>query len=141
MTERPVAAVTGGTSGIGLALCVALAHRDYTVITIGREDARCAAALAEIRAARDGEHMALALDVSKPSDMERLGEECTRRFGRVDVLVNNAGIQHVAKVEDFPVERWDAIIAINLTSAFHTTRLAIPSMRAANWRSLSVSPN
>ncbi len=55
------------------------------------------------------------------------------RFGRVDVLVNNAGIQHVAKVEDFPAERWDAVIAINLSSAFHATRLAVPAMREANW--------
>ena len=55
------------------------------------------------------------------------------QFGRVDVLVNNAGIQHVASVEDFPVERWDAVIAINLTSAFHTSRLALPAMKSANW--------
>ena len=72
-------------------------------------------------------------DMSKPDQIEDMMKFAADRFGRVDILVNNAGIQHVAKVEDFPPERWDAIIAINLTSAFHTTRLAIPAMREANW--------
>jgi 3-hydroxybutyrate dehydrogenase len=72
-------------------------------------------------------------DMSKPDQIEDMMKFAASRFGRVDILVNNAGIQHVAKVEDFPTERWDAIIAINLTSAFHTTRLAIPAMREANW--------
>jgi 3-hydroxybutyrate dehydrogenase len=74
-----------------------------------------------------------AADMSKPSDIEDMMKFAAARFGRIDILVNNAGIQHVAKVEDFPVERWDAVIAINLTSAFHTTRLAVPAMREANW--------
>jgi 3-hydroxybutyrate dehydrogenase len=72
-------------------------------------------------------------DMSKPAQIEDMMKFAASKFGRVDILVNNAGIQHVAKVEDFPAERWDAIIAINLTSAFHTTRLAIPAMREANW--------
>ena len=72
-------------------------------------------------------------DMSKPDQIEDMMKFAASKFGRVDILVNNAGIQHVAKVEDFPPERWDAIIAINLTSAFHTTRLAIPAMREANW--------
>jgi 3-hydroxybutyrate dehydrogenase len=72
-------------------------------------------------------------DMSKPDQIEDMMKFAASKFGRVDILVNNAGIQHVAKVEDFPTERWDAIIAINLTSAFHTTRLAIPAMREANW--------
>jgi len=72
-------------------------------------------------------------DMSKPDQIEDMMKFAADKFGRVDILVNNAGIQHVAKVEDFPPERWDAIIAINLTSAFHTTRLAIPAMREANW--------
>jgi len=72
-------------------------------------------------------------DMSKPAEIEDMMPFAASDFGRVDILVNNAGIQHVAKVEDFPVERWDAIIAINLSSAFHTTRLALPAMQAANW--------
>jgi 3-hydroxybutyrate dehydrogenase len=71
--------------------------------------------------------------MSKANEIEAMMKFAADTFGRVDILVNNAGIQHVAKVEDFPVERWDAIIAINLTSAFHATRLALPAMKAANW--------
>jgi 3-hydroxybutyrate dehydrogenase len=72
-------------------------------------------------------------DMSRPAEIEDLVRTAERTFGRVDVLVNNAGIQHVACVEDFPPERWDAIIAINLSSAFHTIRLALPKMKLANW--------
>ena len=72
-------------------------------------------------------------DMSKPAEIEAMMTAAAERFGRVDILVNNAGIQHVANVEDFPAERWDAIIAINLSSAFHTSRLALPAMKAANW--------
>ena len=71
--------------------------------------------------------------MSKPAEIEAMMTFAAERFGQVDVLINNAGIQHVAQVEDFPPEKWDAIIAINLTSAFHTSRLALPAMRAANW--------
>jgi 3-hydroxybutyrate dehydrogenase len=72
-------------------------------------------------------------DMSKPAEIEAMMQFAAERFGRVDILVNNAGIQHVARIENFPVERWDAIIAINLSSAFHATRLALPAMKAANW--------
>ena len=72
-------------------------------------------------------------DMSKPADIEDMFTFANAKFGGVDILVNNAGIQHVAPVEDFPVERWDAIIAINLSSAFHTTRLALPAMQKKNW--------
>ena len=72
-------------------------------------------------------------DMSKADQIEDMMDAIARQWGRVDVLVNNAGIQHVAPVESFPVERWDAVIAINLSSAFHTTRLALPAMQAANW--------
>jgi 3-hydroxybutyrate dehydrogenase len=71
--------------------------------------------------------------MSKPAEIEAMMKFASDKFGGVDVLVNNAGIQHVATVEDFPVERWDAIIAINLTSAFHTSRLALPKMKEKNW--------
>jgi 3-hydroxybutyrate dehydrogenase len=72
-------------------------------------------------------------DMSKPSEIEAMMQAAEKRFGAVDILVNNAGIQHVANVEDFPVDRWDAIIAINLSSAFHTTRIALPGMKQRNW--------
>ena len=72
-------------------------------------------------------------DMSKPGEIEQMVRAAEDEFGRIDILVNNAGIQHTAPVESFPPERWDAIIAINLTSAFHTTRLALPKMRQANW--------
>lgn len=71
--------------------------------------------------------------MSKPAEIADMMAFAASRFGRVDILVNNAGIQHVARIESFPVERWDAIIAINLSSAFHATRLALPAMREANW--------
>jgi 3-hydroxybutyrate dehydrogenase len=71
--------------------------------------------------------------MSRPDQIEDLIRHTEASFGRLDILVNNAGIQHVAPIEEFPVERWDAVIAINLTSAFHTTRLALPGMRARNW--------
>ena len=72
-------------------------------------------------------------DMSKPAEIEAMFAYADAEFGGVDILVNNAGIQYVANVEDFPTERWDAIIAINLTSAFHTTRLAVPGMKRKNW--------
>jgi 3-hydroxybutyrate dehydrogenase len=72
-------------------------------------------------------------DMSKPSEIEAMMHAAEKCFGAVDILVNNAGIQHVANVEDFPVDRWDAIIAINLSSAFHTTRMALPGMKQRNW--------
>jgi 3-hydroxybutyrate dehydrogenase len=72
-------------------------------------------------------------DMSKPAEIEAMMHAAEKRFGAVDILVNNAGIQHVANVEDFPVDRWDAVIAINLSSAFHTTRMALPGMKQRNW--------
>jgi 3-hydroxybutyrate dehydrogenase len=72
-------------------------------------------------------------DMSKPAEIEDMMKFAAAQFGRVDILVNNAGIQHVAPIQDFPTEKWDAIIAINLSSAFHATRLALPPMQAANW--------
>jgi 3-hydroxybutyrate dehydrogenase len=72
-------------------------------------------------------------DMSKPAEIEAMMQAAEKRFGAVDILVNNAGIQHVANIEDFPTDRWDAIIAINLSSAFHTSRLALPGMKQRNW--------
>ena len=130
MLKGKTALVTGSTSGIGLGIAKALARQGANIVMNGFGDVAGPRAEVEALGVKTGYHGA---DMSKPAEIEALMAYAASTFGRVDILVNNAGIQHVAKVEDFPVERWDAIIAINLSSAFHTTRLAIPAMRAANW--------
>ncbi|WP_236176297.1 3-hydroxybutyrate dehydrogenase [Pseudomonas qingdaonensis] len=125
-----VALVTGSTSGIGLGIAQALAGADADVILNGFGDA--SAALAEVgrHGTRVGHHAA---DLGSVEQLNDLFAYAEREFGGVDILVNNAGIQHVAPVEAFPVERWDAIIALNLSAVFHSTRLALPGMRQRNW--------
>ena len=124
------ALVTGSTSGIGLGIAKSLARQGANIVLNGFGDAE--GPKAEIRAL-GVQVLYHGADMSKPAEIEDMMRQASATFGQVDVLVNNAGIQHVANVEDFPVEKWDAIIAINLSSAFHTTRLAMPAMRAANW--------
>ena len=133
MLSGKTALITGSTSGIGLGLALALAKQGADVMLNGFGDVE--AARAEVAAAaRPGARVAYhGADMSKPAEIEAMVRACEMEFGAVDILVNNAGIQHVANVEDFPVDRWDAIIAINLTSAFHTTRLALPGMKLRNW--------
>ena len=124
------ALVTGSTSGIGLGIALALARQGANIVLNGFGDVEGPQAQVAALGVAVGYHGA---DMSKPAEIEAMMAFAAERFGAVDVLVNNAGIQHVANVEDFPVERWDAVIAINLTSAFHTTRLAMPAMRQRNW--------
>ncbi len=127
------ALVTGSTSGIGLGIAKHLAREGANVILNGFGDVDAARAELEaciVQGARVGFHGA---DMSRGSEIEALFAYAQAEFGGVDVLVNNAGIQHVAKIEEFPVETWDKVLAINLTSAFHTTRLALPGMKAKNW--------
>lgn len=130
MLKGKTALVTGSTSGIGLAIAKSLAQQGANIVLNGFGDAEAPRSQIEALGVRAEYHGA---DMSKPAQIEDMMKFAASKFGRVDILVNNAGIQHVAKVEDFPAERWDAIIAINLTSAFHTTRLAIPAMRETNW--------
>lgn len=130
MLAGKTALVTGSTSGIGLGIAKALARQGANIVLNGFGDAEGPKAEVAALGVKVGYHGA---DMSKPAEIEAMMAYAAQSFGRVDILVNNAGIQHVAKVEDFPVERWDAVIAINLTSAFHTSRLALPAMRAANW--------
>ena len=130
MLKGKTALVTGSTSGIGLGIAKALARQGATIVMNGFGDVDGPRAEVEALGVQTAYHAA---DMSKPAEIEDMMKFAAGKFGRVDILVNNAGIQYVANVEDFPVERWDAIIAINLSSAFHTTRLAIPAMRAANW--------
>jgi len=130
MLKGKTALVTGSTSGIGLGVALALARDGAHIMLNGFGEvdaAKRAVAECGVKVAYHG------ADMSKPAEVEAMVRACEQEFGAVDVLVNNAGIQHVAKVEDFPPERWDAIIAINLTSAFHTTRLALPGMKKRNW--------
>ncbi|MFZ2988476.1 3-hydroxybutyrate dehydrogenase [Ideonella sp.] len=130
MLTGKTALVTGSTSGIGLGMAKALAAQGANIMLNGFgefEPAKAEIAALGVRVAYHG------ADMSKPAEIEAMMQACEAELGPVDILVNNAGIQFVSPVEDFPVERWDAIIAINLTSAFHTTRLAVPGMRARNW--------
>lgn len=132
MTEMKgkTALVTGSTSGIGLGIAKALARQGANIVLNGFGDTQTPQA--DIRAFNvQAEYHGA--DMSNSSQIEDLMKFAKAKFGRIDILVNNVGIQHLAKVEDLPPERWDAVIATNLTSAFHTTRLALPAMRAVRW--------
>ncbi|MBA1155903.1 3-hydroxybutyrate dehydrogenase [Microvirga mediterraneensis] len=128
------AVVTGSTSGIGLAIARALAKEGANVVINGFGDA---AEIEKERAGIESEFGVKAVyspaDMSKPHEIEEMIRLAERTFGSVDILVNNAGIQFVSPVENFPVEKWDQIIAINLSSAFHAIRAAVPGMKARKW--------
>ena len=124
------ALVTGSTSGIGLGIALSLAKAGANLILNGFGDASAVIAQVQAFGGKVGHHPA---DVSDPAQIADMIAYAEREFGGVDILVNNAGIQHVAAVEDFPAERWDSIIAINLSSVFHSTRLSLPGMRQKNW--------
>jgi 3-hydroxybutyrate dehydrogenase len=130
MLKGKTALVTGSTSGIGLGMALSLARAGANVMLNGFGDSEGPKAQVAALGVKVSYHGA---DMSKPAEIEAMVRACEAEFGAVDILVNNAGIQHVANVEDFPAERWDAIIAINLSSAFHTTRLAMPGMKQRNW--------
>jgi 3-hydroxybutyrate dehydrogenase len=131
---RKTAIVTGSNSGIGLAIANALGAMGCNVVlnsfTDRPEDRQLAA---EIGARHDVEAVYIGADMSKAEECRDLVKRGADRFDSLDILVNNAGIQHVSPVEDFPTAKWDAIIAVNLTSAFHTTAGAVPIMRSAGW--------
>lgn len=129
-----VAVVTGSTSGIGLGIATALARQGASIMLNGFGDAEAIEKERSGLAAEYGVEVAFdPADLSKPEEVRRLVAAAEARFGRVDILVNNAGIQYVAPVEDFPTERWDAVMAINLSAVFHSTAAALPGMKARNY--------
>jgi len=134
MKSRKTALITGSTSGIGEGMARALAQAGHDVILNGFGEPAAIEALRSRLAREHGVEVRYeAADMSKPAEIEAMMDRALAAFGAVDILVNNAGIQHVAAVHEFPPEKWDAIIAINLTSAFHTTRFAIPGMKRKGW--------
>ncbi|HEX3440320.1 MAG TPA: 3-hydroxybutyrate dehydrogenase [Pseudolabrys sp.] len=134
MLKGKTALVTGSTSGIGLATARALAQDGANLMINGFGDK---AAIEKERASLEKDFGIKALyspaDMSKPAEIAEMIRATEKEFGSLDVLVNNAGIQYVANVEDFPPEKWDAVIAINLSSAFHTTHAALPGMKQRKW--------
>jgi 3-hydroxybutyrate dehydrogenase len=134
MLKGKIALVTGSTSGIGLATARALAQDGANLMINGFGDK---AAIEKERVALEKDFGIKALyspaDMSKPAEIAEMIRTTEKEFGSLDVLVNNAGIQYVANVEHFPPEKWDAIIAINLSSAFHTTHAALPGMKQRKW--------
>ena len=134
MLKGKTALVTGSTSGIGLAIARALAQDSANVMLNGFGDKT---AIEQIRGSIEKDYGVKArysgADMSKPAEIADMIHTTEKEFGTLDVLVNNAGIQHVANIEDFPIEKWDAIIAINLSSSFHTIRAAVPGMKKRKW--------
>jgi len=134
MLKAKTAVVTGSTSGIGLAIARAFAKEGANIVINGFGDK---AAIEKERASIEKEFGVKAIysgaDMTKPAEIAEMIKTAEQTFGSVDVLVNNAGIQFVAKVEEFPIEKWDAVIATNLSAAFHTTRAALPGMKRRKW--------
>jgi 3-hydroxybutyrate dehydrogenase len=134
MLKGKNAVVTGSTSGIGLAIARALAQDGANVMINGLGEA---AEIEKERAAIGAKFGVKAIyspaDMTKPTDIAAMIATAEKTLGAVDILVNNAGIQHVAPIEEFPIEKWDQIIAINLSAAFHAVRAAVPGMKARKW--------
>lgn len=134
MLKGKLALVTGSTSGIGLGIAQSLARQGADLVLNGFGDPAEIERLRAELVSRYGVKVHYqAADLTKPAEIDSMMGRIADSFGAVDILVNNAGIQHVAPIDKFPVERWDAVIALNLSSAFHTTRCALPGMRARNW--------
>jgi 3-hydroxybutyrate dehydrogenase len=134
MLKGKAALVSGSTSGIGLGIAEALAKAGANIVLNGFGDP---AEIERLRGALAQRHGVKVLyqgaDMSRPEAIDKMMRAAAQAFGGLDVVVNNAGIQHVAPIEDFPVDKWDAILAINLSAAFHTTRLALPGMKKKGW--------
>lgn len=134
MLQGKTALVTGSTSGIGLGIARGLAAEGADILLNGFGDADAIEHLREQMAAEYGVRVAFhGADISQPAQIEAMLAAANQALGRIDIVVNNAGIQHLAPVQEFPVERWDAVIAINLTAAFLITRAVLPQMLERDW--------
>ena len=134
MLKGKTALVTGSTSGIGLGIATRFAAEGANIILNGFGEAAQIEALRKDLAAKNGVQVVYdGADMTKPDAIAAMMKKAIDKFGAVDILVNNAGVQHVAPVDEFPVDKWDLIIALNLSSAFHTTRLALPAMKKRKW--------
>jgi 3-hydroxybutyrate dehydrogenase len=134
MTQRKNAIVTGSTSGIGLGIATALAKNGMNVMLNGFGNPQMIEKIRDNLAETYGVQVVYsAADMSCSESIAAMMAQAIESFGQIDVVVNNAGIQHVAPADEFPTEKWDAIMAINLSSAFHTTKLALPEMKAQGW--------
>ena len=133
MLKGKTALVTGSTSGIGLGIARALASDGANIVLNGFGARDAINAIERELQALSVKTLYHGADMSKPAEIADMIARAHATFGGIDILVNNAGIQHVAPIESFPPEKWDAIIAINLSSAFHAIRLALPKMKAAHW--------
>jgi 3-hydroxybutyrate dehydrogenase len=134
MLKGKTALITGSTSGIGQGIAEMLAAQGANIVLNGLGPHGDIEALRAKLAANHGVTVRYdSADMSKPETIEAMFSKATAEFGAIDVLVNNAGIQHVAPIEEFPVEKWNAIIAINLIASFHTMRLALPGMKQRKW--------
>jgi 3-hydroxybutyrate dehydrogenase len=134
MLKGKVAVVSGSTSGIGLGIAGALAEQGCAIMLNGFGDAAAINGIKRDLAAKYGVKLAYsAADMSKPAEIRQMIADAARELGAVDILVNNAGIQHVAPVEEFPDDKWDAIIAINLSATFHATKAMLPGMKQRRW--------
>jgi 3-hydroxybutyrate dehydrogenase len=134
MLKGKTALVTGSTSGIGQGIATRLAADGANIVLNGFGDAAQIEALRKELAAKNGVQVVYdGADMTKPDAIAAMMKKAIDKFGAIDILVNNAGVQHVAPVDEFPVDKWDLIIALNLSSAFHTTRLALPAMKKRRW--------
>jgi 3-hydroxybutyrate dehydrogenase len=125
-----IALITGSTSGIGLGIAKSLAHAGADIVLNGFGDYRSAEQDIQSMGVKTLFH---GTDMRKPLEIQDMVDSVKKSWGTVDILVNNAGIQHVSSIENFPTEKWDDVLAINLSSSFHTTRWVLPGMREKNW--------
>ena len=134
MVKGKTALVTGSTSGIGLGIATRLAAEGANIVLNGFGDAAQIETLRKDLAAKNDVQVVYdGADMTKPDAIAAMMKKAIDKFGAIDILVNNAGVQHVAPVDEFPVDKWDLIIALNLSSAFHSTRLALPAMKKRRW--------
>lgn len=133
MTQSKTALITGSTSGIGRGIAEVMAKSGYNIVLNGFGDAE---EIKQLQSSLEQSGISTSYsdaDMTKPHQIKQMVDETVSRFGSIDLLVNNAGIQHVDNIEDFPEEKWDAVIAINLSSSFHTIRAAVPHMKKQGW--------